>query len=165
MYITGKIRIKAVIPDALSRLEDLACNLWWTWNPEALLFKMTADYGNDSGNPVASSGSKAKSIQKAMTIPLLKTTEELRAFDRYMAGTIPGSENYPSRVIVTLPIFSQFGLRGSACLFRRIGSLSETVQIDRRPQVPMIAVGLFCCRAISTRESTMKDGGNILYQP
>lgn len=36
MYLFGKITVTAVIPDELSKLEDIAYNLWWSWNFEAI---------------------------------------------------------------------------------------------------------------------------------
>ncbi|MCX7842599.1 MAG: alpha-glucan family phosphorylase [Clostridia bacterium] len=36
MYLLGKIKVKAVIPEQLSRLKDIAYNLWWSWNHEAI---------------------------------------------------------------------------------------------------------------------------------
>ncbi|HHW49586.1 MAG TPA: glycosyltransferase family 1 protein [Clostridiaceae bacterium] len=40
MYLLGKIRIKAVLPEKFKRLEDIAYNFWWSWNPEAIdIFK------------------------------------------------------------------------------------------------------------------------------
>ena len=36
MYILGKIKVTAEIPAELSRLKDLAYNLWWSWNNEAI---------------------------------------------------------------------------------------------------------------------------------
>ena len=40
MYLLGKITVTAVIPEKLSKLKDIAYNLWWSWNSEAIeLFK------------------------------------------------------------------------------------------------------------------------------
>ncbi|HOJ10244.1 MAG TPA: alpha-glucan family phosphorylase [Clostridiales bacterium] len=36
MYITGKITVNPVLPEKLARLKDIAYNLWWSWNVEAL---------------------------------------------------------------------------------------------------------------------------------
>jgi len=36
MYLFGKITVTAVIPDELSKLKDIAYNLWWSWNSEAI---------------------------------------------------------------------------------------------------------------------------------
>lgn len=36
MYILGKIKVTTELPDGLARLKDIAYNLWWTWNNEAI---------------------------------------------------------------------------------------------------------------------------------
>ena len=36
MYLLGKIKVTAVIPQKLSRLKDIAYNLWWSWNSDAI---------------------------------------------------------------------------------------------------------------------------------
>jgi starch phosphorylase len=36
MYIIGKIVITTVIPDQLLKLKEIAYNLWWSWNPDAI---------------------------------------------------------------------------------------------------------------------------------
>lgn len=36
MYLLGKISVTAVLPEKLIRLKDIAYNLWWSWNSEAI---------------------------------------------------------------------------------------------------------------------------------
>lgn len=36
MYLFGKITVTAVIPEELSKLRDIAYNLWWSWNSDAI---------------------------------------------------------------------------------------------------------------------------------
>ncbi len=36
MYLFGKITVTAVIPEELSKLKDIAYNLWWSWNSDAI---------------------------------------------------------------------------------------------------------------------------------
>ena len=36
MYIMGKIKVTTELPPKLERLKDLAYNLWWSWNNEAI---------------------------------------------------------------------------------------------------------------------------------
>ncbi len=36
MYLFGKITVTAVIPNELSKLKDIAYNLWWSWNSDAI---------------------------------------------------------------------------------------------------------------------------------
>ena len=40
MYLFGKVTVIPQVPERINRLEELAYNLWWSWNIEALrLFK------------------------------------------------------------------------------------------------------------------------------
>lgn len=36
MYLLGKINVISALPDEFKRLNDIAYNLWWSWNPEAI---------------------------------------------------------------------------------------------------------------------------------
>ncbi len=36
MYLFGKIIVTAIIPEELSMLKDIAYNLWWSWNSDAI---------------------------------------------------------------------------------------------------------------------------------
>lgn len=36
MYLVGKINVISALPDKFKRLNDIAYNLWWSWNPEAI---------------------------------------------------------------------------------------------------------------------------------
>ena len=36
MHILGKIKVTTELPEEISKLKDLAYNLWWTWNHEAV---------------------------------------------------------------------------------------------------------------------------------
>ena len=41
MYLFGKVTVIPKVPERIDRLEDLAYNLWWSWNTDALkLFKL-----------------------------------------------------------------------------------------------------------------------------
>lgn len=36
MYLVGKINVISTLPEKFKRLNDIAYNLWWTWNSEAI---------------------------------------------------------------------------------------------------------------------------------
>ena len=41
MYLFGKVTVIPKVPERINRLEELAYNLWWSWNTDALrLFKL-----------------------------------------------------------------------------------------------------------------------------
>lgn len=55
MYVLGKISVKAIIPEKLKMLEEMAHNLWWSWNPDAIDLYREIDLGlweQLSKNPV-----------------------------------------------------------------------------------------------------------------
>jgi glycogen phosphorylase len=45
MYILGKLSVKAVIPEKFNTLTEIANNLWWSWNPEAIDLYREIDSG------------------------------------------------------------------------------------------------------------------------
>ena len=54
MRPAGRITVPTVIPRRLSRLRDIANNLWWTWNCEAAEMFKRADaslWEATGGNP------------------------------------------------------------------------------------------------------------------
>ena len=56
MRPAGRITVPTVIPRRLSRLRDIANNLWWTWNCEAAEMFKRADaslWEATGGNPAA----------------------------------------------------------------------------------------------------------------
>ena len=55
MNIIGKISVFPKIPDAISRLQEMAYNLWWSWEPaaQALYARIDADlWRRTNHNPV-----------------------------------------------------------------------------------------------------------------
>lgn len=153
MYITGKIRIKAVIPDVLSKLEDLAYNLWWTWNPEAAALFKEIDGGlweRLGGNPVRflQEVSQQNLIRKANDESFVENYRIVaERFDRYMSGDDTWfKKNHPSGVNNYIAYFSaEFGLHEVLPVYSGgLGVLSgDHCKSASDLGVPMIAVGLF----------------------
>ena len=54
MYIFNKITVIPQLPKSIARLNEIANNLWWSWNSEFLrLFKMMdGDLWEQTKNPV-----------------------------------------------------------------------------------------------------------------
>lgn len=55
MYALGKIKVTTVIPERLGRLHDIAYNMWWSWNNEAIDLYREIDlalWENLNKNPV-----------------------------------------------------------------------------------------------------------------
>ena len=43
MNILGRISVFPKLPENISRLQELAYNLWWSWNPDAQALFTTLD--------------------------------------------------------------------------------------------------------------------------
>ena len=55
MYVFNKIMVEPQLPKSINRLDEIANNLWWSWNSEylRLLKKMDRDlWENVQKNPV-----------------------------------------------------------------------------------------------------------------
>ena len=54
MYIFNKVTVVPQLPESIKRLNEIANNLWWSWNTEFLrLFKMIdCDLWEQTKNPV-----------------------------------------------------------------------------------------------------------------
>jgi len=79
MFLLGKIKVKPVIPERLSRLYDIAYNLWWSWNQEAIdLFRELDEelWTKVESNPV-------RFIQEASYERLLEKMADPGYMDKY----------------------------------------------------------------------------------
>ena len=43
MYLLGRIKATTELPNEIKRLKDIAYNLWWSWNHEAIELFSTID--------------------------------------------------------------------------------------------------------------------------
>jgi starch phosphorylase len=72
------------LPDRISRLGELACNLWWSWHPEArALFYLLAGNGAEfkTQNPVQLLATRERSVLDAAAAD----SRFLRRYDAVMA--------------------------------------------------------------------------------
>ncbi len=91
MKLIGKISVFPKLPEAIARLEDLAYNLWWTWEPEAQALFEAVDaerWERVNHNPVRFLRGVEQEKLNAVAEDeayLAEYEEVLEAFDAYMA--------------------------------------------------------------------------------
>ncbi|HEX9060240.1 MAG TPA: alpha-glucan family phosphorylase [Clostridia bacterium] len=91
MYLLGKIKVTAVIPEQLKRLKDIAYNLWWSWNSDAIDLYREIDlvlWEKLGKNPVRFLLEVGqKKLESKLNDPdYMKRYEEIvKRFDSYMA--------------------------------------------------------------------------------
>ncbi len=120
MKVYGRVTVFPTMPPRISRLYELAYNLWWSWHPEAraLYRKLDPELWERVGhNPVHFlSEVEPRYLEKAANDPeyLPHYDNILQDFDRYMhprGEETWFSRNYPELVDRTIAYFSaEFGL-------------------------------------------------------
>lgn len=113
MHILGKIKVTAKLPEEISKLKDLAYNLWWTWNHEACELFREIDpelWEQTDKNPVhmlqvihPEKLSEKTSDSRFME----KYTDVINRFERYMARKDTWfALNFPDRMSERIIYFS-----------------------------------------------------------
>ncbi len=140
----------ASLPKSISRLRELAMNLWWCWNPKSWdLFSALAPDVWESGthNPIKClENASAEGLQRASADPayLALYEETMNLFDKYMART---KDDY-GQVTKEHPVayFStEYGLHESFPIYSGgLGILSgDHLKSASDINIPLVAVGLF----------------------
>jgi starch phosphorylase len=171
MYLYGKITVTAVIPDRLAKLKDIAFNLWWSWNSEAIDLYREIDLGlweKLGKNPVRflQEVSQKKLENKLNDADFMRRYDEIaNKFDTYMSDTNTWfNNNYPDMKNNVIAYFSaEFGLNEVLPIYSGgLGVLSgDHCKAASDLGLPMTAVGLFYRIAIHEyssikRRSTLK---------
>ena len=126
MKVFGRITVFPIMPSRISRLYELAYNLWWSWHPEALaLYKnLDPDLWEETGhNPVHFlSEVQPQRLEQATnnTAYLEHYDGVLSDFDRYMhPRTVTWfSQTYPELAKKTIAYFSaEFGLHDALPIY------------------------------------------------
>lgn len=118
MYLLGKITVTAVLPERLRRLKDIAYNLWWSWNSEAIDLYREIDlplWEKLNKNPVRflQEVSQNKLEEKLNDPEFMGRYEQVvNRFDSYMSNTDTWfNRNYPDKKNHMVAYFSaEFGL-------------------------------------------------------
>ncbi|NLC68521.1 MAG: glycosyltransferase family 1 protein, partial [Clostridiaceae bacterium] len=155
MYLTGRIVVTPVLPRKLKRLEDIAYNLWWSWNHDALdLFKNIDPelWQKINKNPVRFlqqvSLDKLKKAENDK-VYLERYNEIINLFDSYMSNTDTWfSKNFPGidRDKHVIAYFSaEYGLNEILPMYSGgLGVLSgDHCKSASDLGIPLVAVGLF----------------------
>jgi starch phosphorylase len=153
MYLLGKITVTAVIPQKLARLNDIAYNLWWSWNSEAIDLYREIDlalWEKLGKNPVRfmQEVSQKKLEQKLNDADYIKRYDEVVAsFDRYMAETDTWfNKNFPEEKGHRIAYFSaEYGLNEVLPIYSGgLGVLSgDHCKSASDLGLPFTAIGLF----------------------
>jgi starch phosphorylase len=113
------------IPDELARLQELACNLWWSWTPDARRLFETIDptlWRLSHHNPVRLLHNLKPERLAALNddpVFLRLYSSVLKAYDAYMGTSSTWvADRYPQLVQSTVAYFSaEFGLHSSVPIY------------------------------------------------
>ena len=153
MYLVGKINVISALPEEFKRLNDIAYNLWWSWNPEAidLYREIDLDLWEKVGkNPVRflQEVSQKKLHVKLNDAEFLERLNTVIAnFDSYLSEKNTWfSENYPDNADNRIAYFSaEYGLNEVLPIYSGgLGVLSgDHCKAASDLGIPFTAIGLF----------------------
>jgi starch phosphorylase len=153
MYLIGKINVISALPEEFKRLNDIAYNLWWSWNPEAidLYREIDLDLWERVGkNPVRflQEVSQKKLQSKLNDSEFMKRLNTVIAtFDSYMSEKNTWfSENHAEKLEQRIAYFSaEYGLNEVLPIYSGgLGVLSgDHCKSASDLGIPFTAIGLF----------------------
>lgn len=153
MYLIGKITVTAVLPDKLKRLKDIAYNLWWSWNPDAIDLYREIDlalWEKLGKNPVRflQEVSQKKLDEKIKDSGFMKRYEAvIEKFDLYISNTDTWfNRNHPDKKGHGVAYFSaEFGLNEVLPIYSGgLGVLSgDHCKSASDLGIPFTGIGLF----------------------
>lgn len=153
MYLSGKITVTAEIPQRLDRLKDMAYNLWWSWNSEAIDLYREIDlplWERLGKNPVSfiQEVSQKKLEQKLNDPDYMRRYDEIvETFDKYLNDTDTWfNRTYPDKKHHMLAYFSaEYGLNEVLPIYSGgLGVLSgDHCKSASDLGIPFTAIGLF----------------------
>ena len=125
MKILGRLAVFPTIPEPIARLHELAYNLWWTWNPDAVALYASLDPA--LWDRVEHSAVRLLSEVKSETLERRATDRDflkryeavLEAFDAYMQSEDTWfSQTHPDATHKTIAYFcAEFGLHESLPIY------------------------------------------------
>lgn len=118
MYLLGRIKVTTELPNEIKRLKDIAYNLWWSWNHEAIELFSTIDmdlWDKTNKNPVhfLQEVNQDKLYEKISDPNFMdKYNSVVAKFDNYMTKEDTWySRNYPDKLSENIVYFSaEYGL-------------------------------------------------------
>ena len=151
MYIFNKITVVPQLPKSIGRLNEIANNLWWSWNTEFLrLFKiMDGDLWEQTKNPIKFlkmvSQEKIEEISKNDSF-LQEYNQIVANFDAYMSSHETWfDKNYPNNKNDLIAYFSaEYGLDETIPIYSGgLGILSgDHLKSASDLGLPFVAMGL-----------------------
>ena len=154
MHILGKIKVTAELPPELARLKDIAFNLWWSWNNEAIDLYRAIDlplWEKLNKNPV-------RFLQEINNMKLRRMLSDqsfmakyryvAERFEQYMnnTGGTWFASNYPDKMSDNIIYFSaEYGLHEVLPVYSGgLGVLSgDHCKTASDLGLPFTAIGLF----------------------
>lgn len=151
-HIRGTILSDLNIPKPFERLQDIAYNMWWTWNADArrLFSHINHHHWNHYRNPVELLINVDQNLWNSLLQSddfLSQYQKVLRAFDRYMKADRPRwfSEKYPNYSGGPVAYFScEYGFSEALQIYcGGLGILSgDTCKSMDNLGMPFVAIGL-----------------------
>lgn len=153
MYLVGKINVISTLPEKFKRLNDIAYNLWWTWNPEAIDLYREIDlelWQKVDKNPVRFlqevSQKKLQAIQSDAEY-INRLDKVVASFDNYMSEKNTWFlQNHPECADKKVAYFSaEYGLNEVLPIYSGgLGVLSgDHCKSASDLGIPFTAIGLF----------------------
>lgn len=175
MKIVGNISVHPPLPQAIGRLQELAYNLWWTWNPEAQALYESIDkelWGHVSENPVRflRTVSLARLQERSRDPGYLNHYHSvLQRFDAYMAEEADTwfKRNFPGRQNELIAYFSaEFGLHEALPIYSGgLGILSgDHCKEASDMGLPFVGVGFLYPQGYFTQQINAKGGQEAIYE-
>lgn len=153
MYSYEKVTVTNVIPEQLKKLEEIAQNVWWSWNPEArILYKLIDKdlWVNVEKNPVRFMQQVSlRKLEEAYNSPeyMDKYNKIAGLFDTYMNEKNTWFvKNYPDKQDQVIAYFStEFGLTEVLPIYSGgLGILSgDHCKSASDLGLPFVGIGLF----------------------
>ena len=151
MNILGHVTVLPQVPQRISRLQDLARNLWWTWTPQARTLFRTLDrdlWESTGHNPVAllQGVSQDRLEQVAQDEAYgAKYDAVLRHFDAYLARDAWYDTAFPDKQHVYAYFCAEYGWHEALALYSGgLGVLAgDHTKAASDLGVPLVGVGLW----------------------
>ena len=175
MKIVGNISVHPPLPQAISRLHELAYNLWWTWNPDAQeLYELIDNelWERVSENPVRFL--RTVSLQRLQDAAcehdyVQKYMSVFQRFDSYMAKDVDTwfKRSYPGKGNELIAYFSaEFGLHEALPIYSGgLGILSgDHCKEASDMGLPFVGVGFLYPQGYFTQQINAKGGQEAIYE-
>ncbi len=166
-------RNEGMIPKRLVRLIDLACNLWWTWQPDAQRLFQRLDpvlWEEVRHNPVA----LLRQIERARLNAATQSPAYLELYDRILAefdraltGETWFERTFPEHTGVTIAYFStEFGIHEAFPAYAGgLGVLAgDSLKEASDLGLPMVGVGLLYQHGYFTQRITEDGWQEAVYE-